>query len=395
MSSGIAPASVRSPRPQNRPVEVRSEGSPPVARSPEDSHPVPTTSPGPEPWLQLLGSRYLTAWMAEQQVSLGLTTYQTGKLFLLGQGANQQVSVFERTFNRSMGCWASADARTIWMSTQYQLWRFENALASGGSHQSYDALYVPRTAYTTGDLDIHDVAVEDSGRVVFVATQLNCLATTCERDSFSPLWRPKFISTLVNEDRCHLNGLALRDGRARYVTVVAQSDVADGWRDRRQDGGSVIDVHGGEVVVSGLSMPHSPRWHRDRLWVLNSGTGEFGSVDLQQGRFEPIAFCPGYMRGLTFVGDYALVTLSKPRGDLTFGGLKLEGRLRERGADAQCGVQIIDLRTGSVAHWLRMEGQVTELYDVVALNRVARPMALGLKTDEIARLLSVGEAGVL
>ena len=391
----LAPSMSKKTKPLAPASQSNQKSPPPDPGLPMVANPAPTTSPGDEPWLQLLGSRYLTAWMAEQQVSLGLTTYQTGKFFLLGQGANQQVSVFERTFNRSMGCWASADARTIWMSTQYQLWRFENALAAGESHQSYDALYVPRTAYTTGDLDIHDVAVEDSGRVVFVATQLNCLATTSERASFSPLWRPKFISALVNEDRCHLNGLALRDGRARYVTVVSQSDVADGWRDRRQDGGCVIDVQSGEVVVSGLSMPHSPRWHRDRLWVLNSGTGEFGTVDVQQGRFEPIAFCPGYMRGLTFVGDYALVTLSKPRGDLTFGGLKLDGQLRERGADAQCGVQIIDLRTGSVAHWLRMEGQVTELYDVVALNGVARPMALGLKTDEIARLLRIGEAGTL
>ena len=260
----LAPSMTKKAMPLASASQPNHESPPPDAGLQVVANPAPTTSPGAEPWLQLLGSRYLTAWMAEQQVSLGLTTYQTGKFFLLGQGANQQVSVFERTFNRSMGCWASADARTIWMSTQYQLWRFENALAAGETHQSYDALYVPRIAYTTGDLDIHDVAVEDSGRVVFVATQLNCLATTSERASFSPLWRPKFISALVNEDRCHLNGLALRDGRARYVTVVSQSDVADGWRDRRQDGGCVIDVQSGEIVVSGLSMPHSPRWHRDR-----------------------------------------------------------------------------------------------------------------------------------
>ena len=351
----------------------------------------PQEAPDDAAWLQVLGSRYLTSWLAEQQISLALTTYQTGKLFLIGRGAEQKISVFERTFNRSMGCWASPDARTIWMSSQYQLWRFENALAPGELHQGYDSLYIPRAAFTTGDLDIHDVAVEESGRVVFVATHFNCLGTLSERSSFTPLWQPPFITALVPEDRCHLNGLALRDGRARYVTVVSQSNVADGWRDRRNNGGCVIDVQNNEVVASGLSMPHSPRWYRDKLWVLNSGTGEFGSIDMEHGRFEPLAFCPGYLRGLSFVGDYAVVTLSKPRGDMTFGGLKLDDQLSSQDAEAQCGVQVIDLRTGAIAHWLRFEGMVTELYDAVVLPHVARPMALGLKTDEIARMLTVGE----
>jgi uncharacterized protein (TIGR03032 family) len=350
-----------------------------------------------EPWLQVLGSRYLTSWLADQQISLAITTYQTGKLFLIGRspGAEQKISVFERTFNRSMGCWASADAQTLWMSSQYQLWRFENGLAPGELHQGYDRLYIPRAAFTTGDIDIHDVAVEDSGRIVFAATHFNCLATLSERASFAPLWRPSFISALVPEDRCHLNGLALRDGRARYVTAVSQTDVADGWRDRRNDGGCVIDVQSNEIIARGLSMPHSPRWHRDKLWVLNSGTGELGFIDLQLGRFEPVRFCPGYLRGLTLVGDYAVVTLSKSRGDATFGGLKLDQQLQTRGADAQCGVQIIDLRTGGVTDWLRLEGMVTELYDAVVLPRVARPMALGLKTDEIARMLTVGKTETL
>ena len=136
----------------------------------------------------------------------------------------------------------------------------------------------------------------------------------------------------------------MRDGRPAYVTAVADSDVVDGWRDRRRDGGCVIDVAANEIVARGLSMPHSPRWYRDRLWLVNSGTGEFGTVDLATGRFEPIAFCPGYLRGLAFVGDYAVVTLSKPR-HVTFHGLELDERLQQRGAEPQCGLQVIDLRT--------------------------------------------------
>jgi len=351
------------------------------------------TAPTSEPWVEVTGSPRLATWLAELQVSLAFTTYQTGKLFLLGRHPEGRLAVFERTFNRAMGLWA--DGQTLWLSTLYQLWRFENLLRPGESYQGHDRLYVPKVGYTTGDLDIHDVAIDGTGRVVFVATGFGCLATLSEPSSFAPLWRPPFLSKLTAEDRCHLNGLALVGGRPRYVTAVSASDVVDGWRDRRCDGGIVMELPGGRVIASGLSMPHSPRWYRDRLWLLNSGTGQFGSVDPGSGRFEPLAFCPGYLRGLAFVGDYAVVGVSRPRHDKTFGGLALEEELAKRGAEARCGLLIIDLRSGDVAHWLRVEGMVRELYDVAVLPQVCRPMALGFKTDEIQRIVAIGEDGVL
>jgi uncharacterized protein (TIGR03032 family) len=346
-----------------------------------------------KPWLEVLGSRHVSAWLAEQNVSLALTTYQLGKLFLVGRQVGERFSVFERTFHRCMGLWS--DGPTIWMSALYQVWRLENALKSGERHDGYDALYVPRVGHTTGDLDIHDLAVERSGRVVFVNTSFSCLATFSPRYSFQPLWRPPFVSELVPQDRCHLNGLALRDGHAAYVTAVSKSDVADGWRDQRGDGGCVVDVRSNQVVVCGLSMPHSPRFYRGRLWVLDSGSGYFGHVDFQEGRFVPLTFCPGYLRGLSLVGDYAVVGLSRPRHDATFGGLRLQEELDRRQAQPQCGLQMIDLTSGHVVHWLRFEGEVTELYDVAVLPGIARPMALGFKTDEIQRLIAVDEGGTL
>jgi uncharacterized protein (TIGR03032 family) len=156
-----------------------------------------------------------------------------------------------------------------------------------------------------------------------------------------------------------------------------------------------MDVTENGVVMAGLSMPHSPRLYRDQVWLLDSGTGFFGRVDPQRGVFDRVAFCPGYLRGLAFVGDYAVVGLSRPRHDKTFAGLALDENLAKRQAVARCGLEVIDLRSGDVVHWLRVEGVVEELYDVVVLPGVVRPMALGLKTDEIRRTLSVGEAGVL
>ncbi len=341
------------------------------------------------PQLELMGSRQLTSWMAAEGVSFAFTTYQTGKLFLIGLSPDGQLSVFERTFNRCMGLCAEGDA--LHMSTLYQLWRFENTLAPGQLHDGYDRLYLPINGHTTGDLDIHDIAVTGDGQVVFVNTLFSCLATVGASSSFVPIWQPPFISKLAAEDRCHLNGLAMENGKPRYVTAVAQSDVADGWRDHRVDGGCVIDVQKNEVITDGLSMPHSPRLYRDRLWLLNSGTGEFGTVDRDSGAFEPVAFCPGFLRGLCFTGDYAIVGLSRPRGNKTFSGLPLDDRLAKKNAEAQCALQVIDLKTGDVVHWLRIEGIVEELYDVVALSGVNRPMALGFKTDEIRRTIIVGE----
>jgi uncharacterized protein (TIGR03032 family) len=341
-----------------------------------------------EHWVEVTGSPQLSSWLAEQRVSLAFTTYQTGKLFLLGRHPEGRLAVFERTFNRAMGLWA--DGQTIWLSTLYQLWRLENLLQPGELYQGHDRLYVPKMASTTGDLDIHDVAVDSTGQPVFVATGFGCIATIAERASFTPLWRPPFLSKLAAEDRCHLNGVALAEDRPRYATAVSTSDVVDGWRDRRRDGGVVLEIPEGRVIASGLSMPHSPRLYRGRLWLHNSGTGHFGSIDPRGGRFEPLTFCPGYLRGLTFVRDYAVVGLSRPRDDKTFGGLALEDELAKRNADARCGLLIIDLRSGTAAHWLRVEGLVRELYDVAALPQVCRPMALGFKTDEIQRMIAVG-----
>jgi uncharacterized protein (TIGR03032 family) len=199
------------------------------------------------------------------------------------------------------------------------------------------------------------------------------------------------VSRLAAEDRCHLNGLAMRDGRPAYVTCVGETDVADGWRDNRAGGGVVIDVASNAVVCRGLSMPHSPRLHDGKLWVLNSGTGEFGTVDVAKGRFQSMTFCPGYMRGLAFIGHHALVGLSEPRENRTFAGLPLQDRLVAEKVEPRCGVYVIDTRSGDVVHWLRIEGVVSELYDVVALPNIIRPSMIGFRNQEIRRTVSIEE----
>ena len=345
----------------------------------------------------------LPGWCATQGLSIAVTSYQSGKFYLLGRNPETGgLMVNERIFQKAMGL-ATPGPGTILLATLFQITRFENVLNDNQlANGKFDGLFVPRVLHTTGVLDAHDVGLLADGRVVFVNTSFNCLATVSDRHSFDEYWRPSFVSALVQEDRCHLNGLAMGElgtkdeGRPRYVTACSRSDTIDGWRDRRKDGGVVIDVESGKVVCTGLSMPHSPRIHQGRLYVLNSGTGELGWIDTDAApdtAFKPIKFLPGFARGLSFHGNHAVVGLSKPRHE-RFEGLELDHRLTEADSEAWCGVQVIDLNSSKVDHWFRIDGQVTELYDTAIVAGPSCSMALGFASTEILNLIThSGETG--
>src|SRR5665213_3255856 len=145
----------------------------------------------------------------------------------------------------------------------------------------------------------------------FVNTRFSCLCTTDAEHSFVPRWRPPFVSALAPEDRCHLNGLALVDGRPKYVTALGTTDTAGGWRANKARGGVLLDVESGEPILTGLSMPHSPRLHDGNLWLLESGDGSLGTVDVASGTYSKVAEMPGFTRGLDFCGPVAFVGLSQ------------------------------------------------------------------------------------
>lgn len=348
------------------------------------------------PAFALTTSRGFPRWLAGTGGSLAFTTYQAGKLFFLGTRADGSLSIFERSFPRAMGLAVSKDetgskkAKTLYLATHFQVFRFDDILPDGTRQGDHDAVYAPHQSWITGDVDIHDMALESSGQPVFAATLFNCLATLAEGASFRPLWRPPFISDLRAEDRCHLNGVAMEDGRARFVTCVSRSDAVDGWRDQRHDGGVVVDVDSSDIIASGLSMPHSPRIYRGRLWLLDSGTGRFGWLDPETSQFKALCFCPGYARGLSFVGKYAVIGLSLPRRGESFDGLALQDALTARNAAARAGLLVVDLDSGSIVEWVRIGGRLRELFDVAHLPGVTCPSAIGLKGPEILNVISLG-----
>ena len=331
-------------------------------------------------------TRGLVDWLIAHNVSLALTTYQAGGVYLVGVDGEHRVGFHHVYVSRAMALWV--DTQRLVLSTLNQIWRFENILERGQTLGDADRHYIPRVAHTTGDLDIHDIGILADGRILFVNTLFSCLAELSQVHSFRPYWTPPFITRLAAEDRCHLNGLAMKHGAPAYVTATSRRDIVDGWRARRDEGGCVIDVLSNEIITEKLSMPHSPRWHGNQLWILNSGTGHLGTVDLASGMFRPCVFCPGFLRGLAFHDNHAIVGLSLPR-DGAFSGLILDDELGKHDAEPWCGVQIIDLSSGDIVQWIRLQGPVTEMFDVRVLPGVRRPTATSYTDSEISRLLTI------
>ncbi len=181
-------------------------------------------------------SRGFVGWLEGLKASLAFTSYQTGQLFLVGVTPARKVSIHQTHYTRAMGVHVAG--QRILLAADVAVWRLENVLRPGQrANDMFDRMYMPRAASYTGDLDMHELALRADGQVVFVNTRYSCLATLSPTHSFRPLWKPPFISKLVPEDRCHLNGLAMEDGRARYVSMVSRSDSVGGWRDRRWKAG--------------------------------------------------------------------------------------------------------------------------------------------------------------
>lgn len=332
-------------------------------------------------------SRGFGDWLISQRVGLVCSTYLTGYLFFIGVHSNGMPVPSAASFSLAMGL--SASPQRIYLGTKNEIWRLENILNPDElANDIFDRFYAPRSAELTGDINIHELGVDTEGSVLFINSRYSCLATISTTRAFKPLWKPKFISRLAPEDRCHLNGLAMDNGRARYVTACSTGDLLESWRGAAQrDGGVLIDIETGAIVAEGLSMPHSPRLWGDTLYMLESGRGYLVRVDPATGRTEDITFCPGFARGLAFVSDYAVVTVSLPRHG-TFENLPIERTLSSNGTRPRCGLLIIDLRSGDIVQWFRLRGDVTELFDVGVIANVRCPRGVGPYTpglDEAMR----------
>ena len=322
--------------------------------------------------VRYLHSSNLADLLTQLRVTLVISTYQAGKLVVVGVHEGKLAFSFHAV-ERVMGIAVRADR--IAVGSQSKIYFLDRAAGLGPQiepHGRHDACYLTRLAHFTGPIHIHEMAWGHD-ELWICNTMFSCLSTLDGHASFVPRWKPRFISQLSDEDRCHMNSMALEHGRPRYVTVLAETDTAAGWRENKATSGCILDVPSGETVARGLSMPHSVRVHDGRVLVLNSGRGRISVVDPARGSAEPIALLPGYTRGLAFRGPLAFVGQSRIRETNIFGGLPIA----EHADKLECGVSVVDLRSGQRIAHLTFASGVEEIFDVQVLPELRCPAIAG------------------
>jgi uncharacterized protein (TIGR03032 family) len=329
--------------------------------------------------IQSANSPGLADLLEQNRISLLVSTYQAGMLMAV-RGSQGKITTLLRQFDTPMGI-ALLETYQLALGTRGQVWLFGNApdlapqMAPVGKH---DACFVPRMSYVTGNIRGHEMAWA-SDELWLVNTHFSCLCSLHPEYSFFPRWRPSFITALSPEDRCHLNGLAVADGQPKYVTALGETNTPEGWRPGKAQGGIIIDVASGEIVCRGLSMPHSPRVHDGRLFVLDSGTGRLQVVDVATGKRDTVAEVPGYARGLSFYGPYAFVAVSKIRETSRFGDLPISARLQ----DLQCGIWVVSVTTGQTVQFMQFRSGVEEIFAVEVLVGSKFPEILGFQQETL------------
>jgi uncharacterized protein (TIGR03032 family) len=317
-------------------------------------------------------TRSLPPLLSQLGVSLLVSTYQAGKVVAVGV-AQGELTLSYHNFERAMGL--AVKPGTIAVAARAQVWFLQAApelaarVEPPGRH---DACFLTRSSHFTGEIQIHELAWAGD-ELWLVNTAFGCLCTLDARHSFVPRWRPPFLSALSADDRCHLNGLAMADGAPKFVTALAETDTPQGWRANKVQSGCLIDVADGQTVARGFAMPHSPRVHRGRVWMLHSGAGQLVLVDPASGRVDTVTELPGYTRGLALYDRFAFVGLSKIRETAMFGGMPIA----ERRPELKCGVGVVDLGTGRLIGHLEFVTGVEEIFDVQVVPGTRCPALSG------------------
>lgn len=314
-------------------------------------------------------SRYtdsFPALISHLEGTLVATTYASNRVVLLRANGDELNTHFKE-YPGAMGL--AYNETNMALGVQNGVWLFRSQPDLKQSFQpSCDAVYVPHHLYETGDIRVHEL--DWSGDELWVVnTRFSCLATLDDEYSFIPQWHPRFISQLNSEDACHLNGMAMQNGKPGWVTALGKSNQPGGWREGKTTGGIIMNVESNEIVATNLCMPHSPRWYNDSLWVLNSGYGELCQVNPETGERNTVVQLPGFTRGLTMIGRYAFIGCSRVRERSWFGGLPI----LEKSEPPTCGIWAVDLVSSQIIGWLEFDEGIDEIFDIQWLPGVHWP----------------------
>jgi uncharacterized protein (TIGR03032 family) len=292
--------------------------------------------------------------------SVLMTSYQSSRMLVV-RSDGERIDTDLKIFPRPMGLAVRPDRLVLGIWAQVLDYRRNDvALDVGAGDPLRDACFMPRASHVSGMINIHDIAWGRGG-LWAVNSMFSCLCTFGPDASFVPRWQPHFISELVPEDRCHLNGLAMRDDLPAYVTTFCRSDRANAWRDGGEFDGTLMDVAENRILVGDLCMPHSPRWHRGEVYFCESGRGLVRAWNPDTGSCRTVVELPGFTRGLAFAGPLMFVGLSQAR----VSRIMRPPPIAER--ETESGLRVVDLDSGEVVAGLRFEGDVAQIYDVAVL----------------------------
>jgi len=313
--------------------------------------------------------------------TLAISTYQAGKLIFLSPKDENALVQLPRHFEKVMGIAQDVENNKLALACKDEVIVFSNspelAWHYPKSPKKYDALFMPRLTYHTGPLDIHDLSFGTDGRLFAVNTLFSCIIGIDDQYNFTPYWTPPFIDKLVSEDRCHLNGMAMKDGLPKYTTTFNQGNSHQSWRENITKTGVVFDIDSNEVIAGNLPMPHTPRLFDNELYVLLSATGELIKIDINTGKYDVVVKLEGFVRGMSLYKDYLFIGLSKLRkNSSTFGKLDFAEKA------SQSGIMIVHLPTGSIAGKITYLASLDEIYDVHILPDVIRPNIMNTRTPD-------------
>ena len=324
-------------------------------------------------------SANLPALLKALNVSVLMTSYQASRLVMV-RSDGQVINTHLRAFPRPMGLAVRSDRLVLGIWAQVlDFRRNDSGIDASPADDPIDALFVPRASHVSGMINVHDVAWGEGG-LWAVNSTFSCLCNFHPDHSFVPRWQPYFVSELVAEDRCHLNGMAMRDGLPAYVTTFGKFDRPRAWRDWTEFDGTLMEVAGNRVLLAGLVMPHSPRWHRGEVYFCESGRGLVRALDPANGSVRTVVALPGFTRGLAFLGSLMFVGLSQARVS--------QAALRPPIADepTECGLCVVDLISGAVVARMAFTGDVTQIYDVALLEGSTWPEMLEWGDERVGNI---------
>lgn len=313
--------------------------------------------------------------------SIAISTYQAGKVVLIAAKDENSLVQLPRNFEKAMGIAEDTATDKIAIACKEEVIVFRNSTDLAQFYpkapNKYDALYLPRNTFHTGAIDIHDLNFGTNGELYAVNTLFSTIVKIDDNYNFTPYWIPPFIDKIAAEDRCHLNGMAMLNGKPKYATAFNSGNSPQSWREKVTESGIIMDIEHNTIIAKGLAMPHTPRIFNNELYVLLSATGELVKVNTEDGSYEVIVKIDGFVRGMCLHKDYLFIGISKLRkNSSTFGKLPFAHKANE------AGIVVVHLPTKSIVGKISYLTSLDEIYDIHILGDKIRPNILNTLTDD-------------